>query len=484
MRKFLWVVAVGALVLALAAPAMALDFKFGAAYRVRMYSHANVGFTDLAGTNPRGVQLRVRPQFSTSDDNGNITSMLRLEVGDVEFGEGGGASGETNSSAAGGTGISPGGARVGAAGGGSLGADGVNVETKWAYMDFAMPFGLPARVRAGIQPWYLPKGLIVDDDVAGLRIYGSMKPVSYEVAWYRASGGPSLSAAPAAGTQAQVTSSETLDNNYDFYQVKLDSAVAPWFNPGIYYVYGDNRVNCSTAAAAAAAPCVGQSRIRDNHWIGITTTGKIGTVSYDLDWVYGISDGGPAGTFVTGVGAPITVKGWVVDAAVHFPIGPATLNLAASYATGDRRDGGDSEAFPTIAAGWSGAGGGFEMIGGGGEFDVGPEFTQDSPANLWMIGGWINYNMTKALALKAAYGYAAFQRKLGNCAGAAAGTCAGPGYAALAGKSALGHEFSFRADYTVWTGFKVQGQVGWILPGGGGSTEPAGEYILQMLYNF
>jgi hypothetical protein len=35
MRKFLWVVAVGFLVLAMAAPAMALDFKFGAEYRVR-----------------------------------------------------------------------------------------------------------------------------------------------------------------------------------------------------------------------------------------------------------------------------------------------------------------------------------------------------------------------------------------------------------------------------------------------------------------
>ena len=34
MRKFLLVVGVGALVLALAAPAMALDFKFGGDYRV------------------------------------------------------------------------------------------------------------------------------------------------------------------------------------------------------------------------------------------------------------------------------------------------------------------------------------------------------------------------------------------------------------------------------------------------------------------
>ena len=45
MRKFLMAVAIGGLVLLLAAPAMALDFKFGAEYRVRFYDYANTVFT-------------------------------------------------------------------------------------------------------------------------------------------------------------------------------------------------------------------------------------------------------------------------------------------------------------------------------------------------------------------------------------------------------------------------------------------------------
>jgi hypothetical protein len=45
----------------------------------------------------------------------------------------------------------------------------------------------------------------------------------------------------------------------------------------------------------------------------------------------------------------------------------------------------------------------------------------------------------------------------------------------------LGHEFSFRADYDLWTGFKVQGAVGWLIPVHGTT---ASEYILQLLYNF
>jgi len=41
MRKFLKVTAIVGLALLVAAPAMALDFKFGAEYRVRFYSNLN-----------------------------------------------------------------------------------------------------------------------------------------------------------------------------------------------------------------------------------------------------------------------------------------------------------------------------------------------------------------------------------------------------------------------------------------------------------
>jgi hypothetical protein len=482
MRKFLWVVAVGALVLVVAAPAMALDFKFGAEYRVRFYTGANVPilFTPAmvaaesnAGTNPRGVQIRVRPRFDVSDDNGNITATWRAEIGDVEFGNGGGATGPTNLGYV----IGPGGARVGNGAGGTLGNDGINVETKWVYIDLALPFNIPARVRAGIQPWYLPKGIIMDDDVAGVRAYGKIAPVSYEVAWYRVSGGPNLNpGTPPAGSAGMAATTNLLDNNYDFYGGKIDVAFAPWLNPGVYYLYGDNRVNCSTAITSCP------SRERENHYVGVTATGKIGIVSYDVDWVFGSAEGGPTGAF-GGVATPITTQGWLLDGAVHFPIGPVTVNLAGTYGTGDRDNGGKSEAFPSISPSWNGAGGGYEIIGSGGPFDA-VEFTQDTATNLWMIGGWLEYRPVKALWLKLAYGYAGFAKKSGNCANSLVpATCFGPTYNSLAGKSGLGHELSLRADWDIWTGFKLMGQVGWLFtPADSHST--AGEYVLQMLYNF
>jgi len=486
MRKFLMVVAVGALALLVAAPATALEFKFGAEYRVRFYDYSNVGFDSRAGTNPRGVQLRVRPIFDTSDDNGNITARLRLEFGDTQFGAGGGANGvafgaNVNGTTVTGYSLAPTNARVGNGAGGSIGADGVAVEVKSAYIDFAMPFGVPLRVRSGIMPWYLPKGLIVDDDVAGVQAYGSIKPVRYQIGWYRAS---RESIPGGAGF--------TKDNALDFYEAKLDVAVAKVFNPGIYYLYGDNRANCAGVSAGNfIANCGTQERVRDQHYLGLTVTGDLGFMSYDLDWIYGSAKGGPDGTFVNGLtGEATRVRGWVIDGGIHVPIGPVRLNFVGSYATGDDQDGSNkSSAFPGgPAPGWSGpsnvAGGNYELIGGGGTFDV-VDVTQDGPTNLWTLGVSAEYNPVKALTLRAHYLYAGFTKNSGNCATAVAGSvgCFGPAYQSLARKNSLGHEFGLRADYQMWTGFSVQGFAGWLFPG---SDDPAtvSKYIMQLRYVF
>jgi len=488
MRKFLWVVAVGALVLAMAAPAMALDFKFGSEYRVRFYSGSNVGFTDLPGTNPRGAQIRIRPRFDASDDNGNIQATLRLEIGDIEWGNGGGGSGVTNfqPAAAGANNVGPGGARVGNGAGGSIGNDGVNVETKWAWIDAAMPFGIPLRVRAGLQPWFEPKGLIIDDDTVGVRAYGQVKPISYEFAWYRVNGGVATAAVP-AGAAGLTPTSNTIDNNYDFYGFKVNAALAPFLNPGVYYYFGMNK------ATAVGTPAT-------SHYVGFTATGKAGIVSYDLDFVYGTAEGGPTGS-ILGTSDFQKVKGWALDGGVHFPLGPVTLNFVGSASTGDKRDGGDSEAFPTIAPSWNGPGGLFQLIGSGGPFDA-VEFTQDAPTNLWTIGATVDYRPVKPLLTTFGVAYAGFYTKKGNCANTAAGLsaaalCHGPSYTRLSdaataspatstsgngsAKGSLGTEFFIRADYDIWTGFKVMSQVGWLIPSAG---DTAAEYVLQLYYNF
>jgi hypothetical protein len=51
----------------------------------------------------------------------------------------------------------------------------------------------------------------------------------------------------------------------------------------------------------------------------------------------------------------------------------------------------------------------------------------------------------------------------------------------LAGKVALGHEISLRADWDLWTNFKIQAAAGWLIPTEGSTV---GEYVLQLYYNF
>jgi len=476
MRKFLKLAAFVGLALLVASPALALDFKFGAEYRVRFYTGVGVGFNaDLGVSNPRGVQLRIRPRFDVSDDNGNMTATLRLEIGDIEWGNGGGPSGAFN-----GQSIAPGGARVGNGSGGSIGADGVNVETKWGYVDFAMPWGVPLRLRAGLQPWFLSKGILVDDDVAGLRAYGKWNILSYDFGWYRASGGVNLTP---AGNQA--STSNTQDNNYDFYQAKFDAAIHSAFNPSLYFIYGRNAANDNTFAGVDPA---------SSYYLGLNFAGKFSFMSYDLDFLMGEADGSPNGTYSGDGGLhQEKTKGWMLDGGVHFPIGPVLLHVVGSYATGDKQNGGKGEMMPYIAPSWNGAGGLYEMIGSGGIFDA-VEYTQDYPGGLWMLGLVLEYRPVKAVWTKLAYGYAGFANKRNNCAYTAGGTvptgCFGPRYTGkdyangeggLAGKSSLGQELSLRADWDLWTNFKVQGEAGWLFPSKG---SVAAEYVLQFLYNF
>ena len=520
MRKFFMLVAIVGLALLLAVPAMALDFKFGAEYRVRFYTNSNGSqgglgnnegianpaaptgtFNPLSGSpgTQRGVQVRVRPRFDVSDDNGNMTATLRLEIGDIEWGNGGGANGVAN----GAQGTIANGARTGNGSGGMLGVDGVNVETKWAYVDFATPWGVPLRWRAGLQPWYESKGIFVDDDVAGLRAYGKAGIASYEVGWYRASGGPCTNTVPTTSPNTGLNACSTsnlLDNNYDFYEAKLGLAVAKPFNATVYYIYGDNR------ATNTGAPVTGADTTKPvtAHFAGLRFDGDFGFMTYDVDAVFGKANGGPTGNFVTQNGREST-QGWGLDGGVHFPVGPVLLHVVGSYATGDKQNGGNSEALPYISPSWNGAGGLYEIVGSGGVFDQ-VDVTQDYPAGLWMLGAGVEYRPVKALWTRFMYGFAGFTSSRANCAYSSskvAGACFGPSYGGkgyvmpgvaagavvpdangrggIAGKSTLGHEINIRADYDLWTNFKIQGNVGWLIPSEG---DTVGEYVLQLLYSF
>ncbi len=523
MRKFLMAVAIVGLAVAVAAPAMALDFKFGAEYRIRFFDYSNINFDSnntLYRGNPRGVQIRVRPRFDVSDDNGNIQATIRFEYGDTTWGAGGGANGSSFGTNGNNNVVqAPGNNRVGNNSGGSIGADGVGLEVKWAFIDFAIP-NVPLRIRAGIQPWYLPKGLVIDDDAAGVRAYGNYGDLNYEAFWYRVGKTPTNQVNSFSGNGANIPGSDnTKDNNFDYFGFKAGYNFATWLNASAWYMFGANSMNCTTGTQVTPTGNYGQfntlycppnNRMRNQNWLGLDLTGKVSTVEWDLDFAYGQAKGGTNGSYTFATAAQGTVnydtlntnvfnvKGWAIDGGVHIPIGPVKLNLLGTYASGDKGNGtsnSTSNAFPLgPGPSWSGSGGQYELIGEGGAFDV-YSMTQHGPTGLWMLGATLEYVPVKALWTKLWWGYAGFTSKWANCAWAynpntgginPGASCFGPVYIGkpsdnMIGKSGLGNEFGIRADYTMWTGFKIQAMAGWLVPSAG---DVAGKYILQFLYNF
>jgi hypothetical protein len=462
MRKFLWVVAVGALVLALTVPAMALDFKFSSSNRFRLYSLDGIGAepfsaaalwgvatSPMAKTTTNNVNqadLRFRPWFRVSDDNGNIVSELRLEIGDVVFGDDQTAAAARSS-------------------GGAVGADGVNVETKWAYIDMALPFGIPARLRGGIQPYFLPKGLVIDDDGSGLRIYGSVKPFSYDLWWLSLRDAPSgaVVAAPTAPFVGLWGAQGPANDDNDLIAVKVDLAVAPIFNPYLYGLYRHGTITFGPLATTRAPG----SHSSEGWWIGTGATGKLGIVSYDLDFVWG-SDEIYTGDNIGGVALAGTVlanverrRGWVVDGGVELPVGPTAVGLRGMYATGDDGDISDNtiEDFPGIRrpgdsvltgsrASYTPKGAElFWASAGNGLF--GCCTFQGDPRNTWTLGGYITYTPVKALTLKFDYFYIGAPKGSTNF---------------YTGKKTIGHELALTATYQLWTGTKAWGLAGVIIP--------------------
>jgi hypothetical protein len=467
MRKFLMAVAVVMLAIAVTVPAMALDFKFSSANRFRMYSVDGVGNEGTVGTlanspfletrtnQTNQADLRFRPWFRVSDDNGNVQSELRLEIGDVVFGDS-----QT--------------ANPGRSSGGTVGSDGVNVETKWAYIDVAMPFGVPARLRGGLQGYFLPKGAIIDDDGAGLRLYGTVKPFSYDFWWLARNertnpknaqpSGAQLTDANgfATGAACVIGSAPNCvgpaNDDWDAYAAKFDVALMPAFNPYVYGVYSRRTVTSAT----------GNSDPSQAFWIGAGTVGTIGIVKYDLDFIYGDDDANLARE----------QKGWFVDGGVEVPVGPVAVGLRGMYATGD--EGAATE--PDKNADFPGISPSFTMNGmsqifwdsGGSTYFQGQY--QASPANTWAIGGYVQYVPVKALTLRGTYIYIGVPESSTN------------GYT---GKSSIGHELEFLASYQLWTGTKANGFVGFIFPAEGRtaagaevSTKTAQVYAFTVTHDF
>ncbi|MCI0371149.1 MAG: hypothetical protein L0214_07140 [candidate division NC10 bacterium] len=399
MRKFFVALLAGAVAVGLAVPAFAADLKFTGAYRVRFQFDENLPCLEDVGV-PGGIdcsghtfQTRFRPRFDVETEGG-VKGVLRLEIGDVPFG----------GAATSGTSIK--------GSGGDRGADGVNVETKWAYIDFPVP-ATPLRLRAGIQDFFTSKALLLDDDGSGISLYGKLGEINASAWWFRANAGGATTTVGSEGERAR-----------DLYAIDLSTSPIKDLNLNLYFVYDHD----------SETPIAGTSAT--GFWFGAGAAGKVQNIRWDLDFVYGTKEILPAAD----------QAGWVVDGGVGMAL-PGTaldLELRGWYATGDKGDGGDNEGYPVLYSGSGGHEPGTQVWGGGGAIDI--DATADSPENTWGVGVIATWKATPTFKIAGNVHFIGVVDE---------GTAASPsaiGDGILAGVDSVGTEVGVKLDYTIAKG--------------------------------
>lgn len=351
MKRFALIIAVGALLCGLALPASAQappgpTVRFSGEMRFQGIAWNNlVDFTDSKNGKFRDSdafylgRLRLSTIMESADKKARAT--WTLEVGDIEFGRRGGASGAeygcvggqqglptsvaiTTSTGApvlgadgkpivGSTPALGGSTRVGRSSGGCLGNDGVNVETKHLNLWFEVPGvpGLTATIGAMAFSFLdTAPGSFFGDDGWGIKVNWKMDPVDVELYTIKISEGAFQNA-----------------DDIDAYAVRVGVNVIKDLRlTGEVFLVNDN-----TIAGAS---------VGDDIWFGLTAAAKFGDISTDAAFVWGqrklrcsakpnSCDGNNTAD----------EKGWGVIATAAIPVGPINVGVQGWYFSGDGTQG-------------------------------------------------------------------------------------------------------------------------------------------------
>jgi hypothetical protein len=297
-----------------------------------------------------------------------------LEIGDITWGAGGGASGPEY----GGTST-----RVGPSTGGETGNDGVNVETKNLYLQFNIPGIQNSTLLLGLHNIVFmtgPLGGFMDDDGAGIQWNWRLDPVDLQLYTVKAEEGNIANADDVDMYVARVGINATKDLRFTVEGMLIDQKNLP------------------------------NTDWSDTFWIGGTVTAKVATVDLWGAVVYGQrrQPGVVAGT-------AFDQSGWGAFATARVPVGPLSVFGVGWYTSGDGtqpvgiQDGGratltgDSDKLPLPLAGASFFGGGGDYIAEWlfGNASIGApgvgQVNYADPSGTYGIGGSVSYALTPAV---------------------------------------------------------------------------------------
>ncbi len=362
MKKHLLIFAVALLAIAIATPSFAaVEFKYGGQFRARFIAEDNVrdgtdtdGFYDnFTGTgynsddNRRFIDQRVRLYFTFLASK-NLKVVTRFEMGDIVWGR-------TASS-------------VGRGQGGGVGADGVNVELKSAYVEFNIP-GTPSTAVVGIQPLVLLDSWMLDEEFSAAVLVTKLDPFRITLGYVAGQyGADALNDVNGSNRFMSLTSS---DLNVDDFFLSLDYADGPFKASGIFLWQNGHQSTVSmdpqTLSVAtggftgrgsgffpnntAINPITGASTVLGPSLVDSNNLYNLGfNFTYKIDWLLAYVNfvknlgsvdfktprlvfGGPGGA-LSGATDSVDYTGFMVDAGVSYFCGPYTFNIGGFYTSG------------------------------------------------------------------------------------------------------------------------------------------------------
>lgn len=199
-------------------PAQAVDFEFHGDlnHRFQLFNNQDDFFNGF-GSGGDGVirdednardgnfaDFKYRLGGEVATDNDEVRGAVVFEIGGVRFGDGGD--------------------------GGDFSGDGTNVETRRAYVDFAMPNAQGHRAVVGLQPHTVNKH-IWWENATGVTVHGPLSDTAeYSFAWMRGN--------DAAGA-GDVGGNDGFDSA-DGFSLNLDAELSPGLDAGAFVLYQQN----------------------------------------------------------------------------------------------------------------------------------------------------------------------------------------------------------------------------------------------------
>jgi hypothetical protein len=315
---------------ALAAHAQAPTVSFGGQMRVYGFVFNNI--TDFTDSGPNGANRdsqsfyfqRWRLWTNVESADKKAKAVWGLEVGDITWGTGGGASGGEFLGCSGRVppatvpGATPGStvpvsptnanSRVGNGSGGCFGNDGVNVETKHAYIFVDTGQWVPgSTITLGIQSIVFmsgPLGGFFDEDGAAIKVNLKFDPVDVEAYTAKHGEGNNSNADDTDMYVGRVGVNITKDIRATVEGMLVDEKSLSGFNIG------------------------------DTFWVGATVGAKLGTVQLDGAVVYG-QRSLQRNVLVAGPGDPFKEEGFGAFATAQVPIGPVNVFAMGWWTQGD-----------------------------------------------------------------------------------------------------------------------------------------------------